>query len=945
MPQPVLATKLFIPVTKSVLVPRPRLVKKIEQGLHNGSRLTLISAPAGYGKSTLAIEWVHWHLETNTTGPSPAICWLSLDEGDNEPERFWLYFIKALQSIKAGLGQSILISLEQPSRPSGDEILTLLINEIARAETVIFVLDDYHVIRALPILQWVDALIEKQPPNLQLILTTRSDPLLRLSRLRARGQLTEIRSDDLRFTPEEALDFFRRTLGLDLGEKDVAILEEQTEGWIAGLQLAGLSLARETNPTEWLRSFNGEERYVMDYLIEEVLHSQTDTIRTFLLNTSILERMCSALCETVNDSQAGTQSSQAILEYLERANLFLIPLDSHRLWYRYHHLFADLLRHSLHQRSSSQAVNLHKRASRWFEENNLLQEAVKHAFQSGDCDYAANLIERHAMGLITHSQVGTLHNWCAAFPEKYIRSHPAICIYLAWTLMLTFRSDFRTAVSERLEQAMAALDEPEVPKEVAIGFNGISVPTRDWVTGQVCAIRSQLLLAAFRAHVDSDELIALSLKSLQLLPEADKPIRSICTINLAFAHLMQVNINEANEALIRSLQLALEAGNYYTAVTVFFYRARIAYFQGRLHEALAICDEGLAKFVPAFTNPEQEMPAIRSIYVVQGLVRLELNELAEAERLLTAASSEVGWAPWVELVGYAALVRLYEIMGKEEKARETLAKMARIGPQHAYCAEGLSLLHDLLIRPDQHVRAAAEDWASSHVPEYDGKIIIPGIGPFHVDTEYLAGKTWAKIQLALNHPTEALKFILPVLDASREKKLNLRIIEFSLLKSLAVNASGDKKQAWELLHEAIGLAESEGCVRIFDQKLGLPGLLGEIAHHPGAGPFENQLFSLLLNKQVSIEKGQTQHPTFTHGGLGKSEKLVESLSRRETEVLNLLATGLSIAEVSQKLFLSPNTLKKHTLTIYGKLGVHSRLQAVNKARELGLLPSPGDVAK
>lgn len=944
MPQPVLATKLFIPVTKSGLVPRPRLVRKIEQGLHNGSRLTLISAPAGYGKSTLAIEWVHSHLETNTDGASPAICWLSLDEGDNEPERFWLYFIKALQGIKADLGQSILISLGQPSRPSGDEILTLLINEIAHAGTMIFVLDDYHVIRALPILQWVDALIEKQPPNLQFILTTRSDPLLRLSRLRARGQLTEIRSDDLRFTTEEALDFFHKTLGLDLREEDVAVLEEQTEGWIAGLQLAGLSLARETNPTEWLRSFNGEERYVMDYLIEEVLHSQTDSIRAFLLNTSILERMCSSLCEAVNDNLNGTQSNQEILEYLEHANLFVIPLDNHRQWYRYHHLFADLLRHSLHQRSSGQAIILHKRASRWFEDNNLLQEAVKHAFQSGDCDFAAELIERHAMELITHSQIGTLHNWCTAFPEKYIRSHPAICIYLAWTLMLTFRSDFRSAVSERLEQAVAALDEPGVPQEVAVGYQGVSVPTRDWVTGQVCAIRSQLLLAAFRSPVDSNELIALSLKSLELLPEVDKPIRSICAINLAFAHLMQVNIGEANEALLRSLQLALEAGNFYTAVTVFFYRARVAYAQGKLHEALAICEEGLAKLNPSFVNPDQELPAIRSIYVVQGLIHLQFNDLTEAERLLTTASNMVGWAPWVELVGYAALIRLYEILENEDKAREALAKMARIGPQHAYCAEGLSILHALLFRPDQQVRSAAETWASSHVPEYNGKIILPGLGPFHVDTEYLAGITWAKIQLALNHPAEALKFIQPVLNVSREKELNLRIIEFSLLKGLALNASGDRKQALELLREAIDLAEPENCVRIFDQKLGLPVILGEIAHLPDASIFEKQLYFMLLSKQTTIEQDQP-HRSYVREGSGKNEKLAEPLSRREMEVLNLLATGHSIAEVSQRLFLSPNTLKRHTLTIYGKLGVHSRLQAVNKARELGLLPSPGNITE
>ena len=402
MATPLLKTKLYTPPPRPELVSRPRLIKRLNKGLHR--KLTLISAPAGFGKTTLVSEWVQ---AMGGATPPIAIAWLSLDESDNDPVRFLTYFVAALQTTEArqepagNIGKGALSALQSPQPPPTEAILTILINEIAAVPNrIVLVLDDYHLIEAQPIHDALTFLLEHLPPQMHLIIATREDPQLPLARYRARGQLTELRANDLRFTSSEAAAFLNQVMGLDLSAEDIAALETRTEGWIAGLQLAAISMQGHQDATSFIESFTGSHRFVMDYLVEEVLQQQSESVQTFLLRTSILGRLCGPLCDAVvgeigdwrserghrAQSPRSETQSQAILAYLERANLFLVPLDNERRWYRYHHLFADLLRQRLHQSTASSTgdegrgvAEYHRRASQWFEDNGLEIEAFHHA--------------------------------------------------------------------------------------------------------------------------------------------------------------------------------------------------------------------------------------------------------------------------------------------------------------------------------------------------------------------------------------------------------------------------------------------------------------------------------------------------------------------------------------------------------------------------------------
>ena len=392
MPAPILATKLYIPPPRPKVVLRPRLIERLNEGLSAGRKLTLISASAGFGKTTLVSEWV--------AGCGRPVAWLSLDEGDNDPTRFLTYLVAALQTIAANIGAGVLAVLQSPQPPPTESILTALLNEITTIpDNFVLVLDDYHVIDSKPVDEALTFLLEHLPPQMHLVIATREDPHLPLARLRARGQLTELRAADLRFTPAEAAEFLNQVMGLNLSAEDIAALETRTEGWIAGLQLAALSMQGHQDAASFIKSFTGSHRFVLDYLVEEVLQQQSESVQTFLLRTSILDRLCGPLCDAVLLDPSA--SGQETLEYLEHANLFIVPLDNERRWYRYHHLFAELLRQRLHQSTASSAGNeekvvaeLHSRASRWYEDNGLEIEAFQHAAAANDVERAERLIGR-----------------------------------------------------------------------------------------------------------------------------------------------------------------------------------------------------------------------------------------------------------------------------------------------------------------------------------------------------------------------------------------------------------------------------------------------------------------------------------------------------------------------------------------------------------------------
>ncbi|MEI7769133.1 MAG: LuxR C-terminal-related transcriptional regulator [Chloroflexales bacterium] len=870
----ILATKLYNPPIQSHFVQRAALVQRLEKGVQQGKRITLVSAPAGFGKTTLISAWMA------SRDPYKPFGWVSLDDGDNDPVRFLIYVVAAIQKVNPDIGQTILATLQSPQPPPLSELVGSLINEIvSKADFLLIVLDDYHLVKNKEVHALIQLLFERQPAFMHTVIMTREDPPLPLPKMRVLGHVTEVRERDLRFTTGEAESFFKQTMGLDLERQAVAVLGDHTEGWVAGLQLAAIALqeyADSASVQGFINAFAGNDRYIVDYLGSEVLLHLSESVRRFLLVTSILERMCGPLCDAVLGEGAEPGSSQNVLDDLERANMFIIPLDNRRQWYRYHHLFAELLQHTGHTTPSIHLPELHRRASAWHERHGLLQEAVHHAFMSQDWTYAAELVERHAMDLIGQSQLGWLQDWIGRFPEPIIQSRPGLGIFHAWVLMLSFRTDYRLVVNEKLQQAEQALNASEHPPLAALGPGGALVPLRAWVTGHVCAVRSQLLLAAFNEPIDPHEVIRLSVQSLDLLPPVEKTIRSTCSVTIAHGYLMLGDIGEAKKAFAESLQMALEAGNYFSAVTALFYQARVAYHTGQMDRAFEICREGLANLTPRFHNPEQDLPAIRSLYVMQGVVLLEWNQLADAERLLDLATNRVGYAPWVEIIAYEALVRLWDVRGDAANVIAILNRMDTMGPQIASCAEALRVHHLISHAPqDARAREAARTWAETHAPNRDTVTVLHGIGPYQVDAEYMVFRSWLQIQNAIRNYQDVLAALSDVLAAAEAKGFVQRVSELARIKAVALREGGADTRALEV-H----------------------------AHAP------------------------------THA---QPAGVRDPLSERELDVLRLLACGLTLAEVAERLCLSPHTVKAHTQSIYSKLDVHSRVEAANTARELGLI--------
>ena len=532
MPTPILITKLYIPPPRPKVILRPRLIERLNDGLHR--KLTLISAPAGFGKTTLVSEWV--------VGCERQVAWLSLDEGDNDPTRFLTYLVTALQTIAANLGQGVLGAIQSPQPPPIESILIALLNEITSiANNFILVLDDYHVIDSKPIDDALSFLLERLPPQAHLVITTREDPRLPVARLRVRQQLTEMRVADLRFTPSEAAGFLNQVMGLNLSTEDITALETRTEGWIAGLQLAAISLQGHQDATGFIKSFTGNHHFVLDYLIEEVLHRQSESVQTFLLRTSILDRMCGSLCDAVLLDAAA--SGQETLAYLERANLFIVPLDNERRWYRYHHLFADLLRQRLYHSATAGELNaLHTRASLWYEDNGVDAEAFHHAVASHDIDHAARLVEGDGMPLPFRGVVMPVLTWLMSLSPTALNARPALWVIYASTLLFAGQL---AGVEQKAQAAEAALQGVELDDK-----------TRDLI-GHIASIRATL---AVTRH-DAQAIMSQSLRALEYLHPNNLPVRTATTWTLAHAHHIQGDLIAARHAYTEALTISQMIGH------------------------------------------------------------------------------------------------------------------------------------------------------------------------------------------------------------------------------------------------------------------------------------------------------------------------------------------------------------------------------------------------
>ena len=929
--RPLLITKLHIPPSRPNIVPRPRLIERLDEGPLLKRKLTLISAPAGFGKTTLLSEWVSGTGEV--TSPLP-VAWVSLDKGDNDPTRFWAYFIAALQTMHADVGAAALAALQSRQPPPIEALLTNLINEIAELPAPLtLVLDDFHVITAPQIHDALIFCLDNLPPQMHLILAGRTDPPWPLARRRARGEMAELRTNDLRFTSEEAATFLNKVMKLDLPPEDVATLEHRTEGWIVGLQMAALSIQGQEDTSSFIQAFAGSHRFILDYLMEEVLDQQAPAIQDFLLKTSILERMSGPLC----DSVTGDQDSQAILTRLEQANLFLVPLDDERCWYRYHHLFTDLLRKRLQQTQPDQVPILHRQASEWSEANGLIAEAVGYALAAGDADRAARLVERNALAMMDHGELTTLLGWLNALPDTALRRRPWLCVAYAWALAYSGQLEHIEPLLQDAEKSLASPDldkdaDAEVPVLGPSAGLGANSEVRH-VAGHIATIRAYV--AVLRG--DGSRGAELARKALALLPEDDLTVRGFAAAQLAYALRASDGLAAATQATIEASAISKAAGDSHVAVMTLCDLAGLFRLQGHLHEAAATYQDALELAHKYERQSGRQLPIIGYVYGRMSTVLCEWHDLEAATRLAKQGVELCRQWGWTELFVDCCvyLASALQAAGDEQGALDAIqeAKQAarRVSPWYVTTVG----VFEVWIRLEQGDIASASRWATAQEDELsigdepDSQHVARYLALVRVLITQAWGQTGGERD-RLNSTWEdkldrAIQSLTRLLQAAETEGQMMRTIEILILQALAFQTLGRIEQALTALERAISIAEPGGYVRIFVAKGALMAkLLQKAAAHGVAAGYVSKLLAAF---------GKAAPPLLPH----PSPPLIEPLSKRELEVLRLVAAGLSNREIAAELFLAVGTVKKYTSNIYGKLNVRQRTQAVARARELGLL--------
>jgi LuxR family maltose regulon positive regulatory protein len=885
MSTPILATKLYIPPPRPNLVPRPRLIERLNEGLHRP--LTLISAPAGFGKSTLISEWV--------AGCERPAAWLSLDAGDNDPIRFLTYLVTALRTIAPQIGAGVLGVLQSPQPPSTESTLTALLNEIITVpDDFVLVLDDYHVVDAKPVDDTLIFLLDHLPPQMHLVLATREDPPLPLARLRARGQLTELRAADLRFSPAEAAAFLNQVMELDLSAGNIAALEERTEGWIAGLQLAAVSMRGHQDATGFIKSFTGSNRFVLDYLVEEVLHQQPQSVQTFLLRTSILDRLCGPLCDAIMlDPPA---SGQGTLEYLERANLFIVPLDNERRWYRYHHLFADLLRQRLHQRAAvptggeERGVDeFHLRASQWYEENGLEIEAFHHAAAAHDVERAERLINGQRFPRHSHGVATAIVKWLASLPTTVLNARPSLWWRYGSLLLVIGQT---TGVEEKLQAAEDALEGIKAADK-----------TRNLV-GQIAAARAVLALTRYQPET----MLAQSHRALEYLHPDTLSTRATANWTLGVAYQLQGDRAAAGRAFTESIALSQACADIFTTILATMGLADMQNAENQLHVAAETYQQVLGLL------GDSPLPVAAEAH--RGLARIsyEWNDLDAAERhgrqsLHLARQYESVIDRFI--LSEVFLARLKLAQGDVTGAAALLAQTSQSARQQNFvhripevvAAQVLALLH-------QGNLMAAAHLAQSHD--------LP--------------LSQARIFLARGDTPAALAALGPLRQQAEAKGWADERLKVMVLQAVAHRAHGDKDEAAHLLDDALALAEPGGFIRLFiDEGMPMAQLLSEAAAHGMMPDYIGRLLAAFAAEAQKSEGRSSLPPALS------AQSLSEPLSQREGEVLQLIAQGLSNREISERLFLALDTVKGHNRKIFGKLRVQRRTEAIARARELDLL--------
>ncbi len=923
-----LQTKLYIPRLPATIVARTRLVELLEEGLHQNHKLALISAPAGFGKTTLVIEWAQ-----NSDRP---IAWLTLDEGDNDPARFWAYFIAALQTIYEGIGDAALTALQSHRPPPIETLLADLINEIAiisdpppknSVSGFSLVLDDFHVITNHQINETLTFLLNNLPSQMHLVLSCRADPNLPLARLRSRGQLTEIRSIDLRFTPDEAAAFLNDGMELGLSAAEIAALDKRVEGWIAGLQLAALSMRGRKDVSGFIKSFSGSHRFVLDYLVEEVLDQQSSDIQEFLLRTSILERMTAPLCNAVTDRD----DSQGILAQLEQANLFLIHLDDQRRWYRYHHLFADLLRSRVEQAQPDLVLTLHCRASEWYESAELIEEAVAHASAGKAYERAATLVEQNAMQMIIDGKHPTVSKWLEALPDKLVRARPWLCVYQAW---IRYWIGQREQVEECLQNAEQALASTPLPSDDLKQSAKSPIPTenekpvfseaeRQHIAGYITALRASNALN----NEEISRALEMAQRAVELLPEGDY-MQSLAGITLGAAHGSRGDVVAAQQAYAEASASARKRGYRTLSVSATCYLGMAQAKQARLHEAFETYREAQEQAI----GPDgQQLPIAGFPLVKLGDLSREWNDLEAASRdLIKGVEACAQWGQADFLAdGYVALMRLQLAQGNPRGAHNTLRKVEDLALRAKIDHFIICWLDECRLRLwlSEGNLAAAVRWAQTSGLRVDSEL------SYHHDLHHI---NLARVLVAqgVQQPSgpyldEALGLLARLLVAAEKAGWIHEEIKILTLQAMALTAGGDSEEALTTLAQALTLAEPGGYVRTFiDEGKPMGRMLRQAVARGIAVGYAGELLAALEGE--ADDKLRGIEPT-------SSPSLVESLSKRELEVLRLLTTHFTSAEIGGELYISTNTVRSHIKRVYSKLNVHNRRDAIRRAEELKLL--------
>jgi LuxR family transcriptional regulator, maltose regulon positive regulatory protein len=924
-----LRTKLFVPRSHPEIVERPWLDQRLDEGTN--AKVTILCAPAGFGKTTLLSRWIKLSQRP--------VAWFSIDEGDNDPTRFWSYFISALQSFQPEIGKNALAMLWAPKPPPVEMVLTELLNEASVLEIdFLVVLDDYHIIENGSIHAGITFILENLPSQMHLIIAGRSEPPLPIPLLRGQRELIELHQDDLRFNSQETEFFFNQIMNLGLSSKQITALEEMTEGWAAGLQLAGMVLeAIHKEPgnlgaisddgfSNFQSIFSGSHRYVFDYLAQEVVDQQPKHVRSFLLHTSIVNRLCSSLCDDLYPPEEDT--NQAILEYLETANLFILPLDSQRQWYRYHHLFASFLRTLLeHEYSNKWIAGLHRKASHWYSQNGYTNEAVVHALEALDYPYAVALLKSITEDMFNTSQLTTLKNWLAMIPASILAQDAKLSLTYAWARLATGEVEYIEKHLKDVEQVLGATADGT---ESSLSLS----PDLRSILGEICSIRASLAFnrSDLTAVLDYCRLARRYIqKEIQSgVIEEQASILGVVAFNQAVAEEYTGLTIEARRAFEEAIRLNQDNPHLLPLATG--HLAGIQVLQGKLRQAEETYQNAL------LITKSQKFPTPLSAMVLTGLGNLlcEWNRLDQAlEHLREGIHLGRQWNQWESLIpGYLGLARLHWAQGDCELALQVLEEVNALAkqlqviwvdqPVHSYQALIAARSGDL---------ETASAWAKSLALAQYQEI------NFSLEADALI---LTRIYLAQNRLAEAADLAANIIWSAETGARFGRVIEGCLLQALALYLQGGLSNAAPVLNRALNLAAPENYQRIFlDEGPAMGDLLyqvkegGLITRPDQKGELLKYLDHLIDQfREAVASSASSAHLRPVRSGMNKA--YIEPLSERETEVMRLILAGLTNQEIAEELFISLNTVKSHIKNIYKRLGVSKRAKAIARWRELGL---------